>query len=67
MFWYTIWMLVRLTQKVLSSATLSNEIFYGSPLIKNLILLFVCLPQQQNEFYSAATGTKNWWEATTMF
>ena len=49
-------MLVHLTQKVLSSATLSNEVFYCSFLFKNL--LFVCLPQQRIVIYSTTTGTK---------
>ena len=41
MFQYTMWMLVHLTQKVLSSATLSNEVYCCSFLVKNLV---VCVP-----------------------
>ena len=46
MFQYSMWMFVHPTYLVLFSATLSIEIFCGSFLSK--ILLFVCLPQQQN-------------------
>ena len=35
MFYYTMWMLVQPAYLVLSSATLSNEIFCGSFLVKN--------------------------------
>ena len=41
MFQYTVRMLVYPTQKVLSSATLSNEIYCCSFLVKNLV---VCVP-----------------------
>ena len=41
MFYYTMRMLVHLTHMVLSSATISNEIFCGSSLIKSLV---VCVP-----------------------
>ena len=41
MFYYSIWMLVHLTQKVLSSATLSNKIYCCSFLVKNLV---ICVP-----------------------
>jgi hypothetical protein len=42
---------------VLSLATLPNEIFCGSSLIENLVVCVLSTPQQQNEFYSATTGT----------
>ena len=35
MFYYTMWIFVHLTHLVLSSATLSNEIFCGSHLVQN--------------------------------
>ena len=50
MFQYTMWMLVHPAYLVLSSATPSNEIFCGSFLIKNLVIV-VCLPHQQNDFF----------------
>ena len=40
MFLYTMWMLVHLTHLVLSTVTLSSEIFYGSLLIENLVIFF---------------------------
>ena len=45
------WMFMHPTHPILSFATLPNEIFCGSFWSKSL--LFLCLPQQQNEFYSA--------------
>ena len=41
MFQYTMWMLVHPTQKMLSSVTLTNEIYCCSFLVKNH---FVCVP-----------------------
>ena len=38
MFLYTMWMLVHLTHLVLSTVTLSSEIFYGSLLIENHVI-----------------------------
>jgi hypothetical protein len=49
-------MFVHLTYLVLSYGTLSYEIFCGSFLIKNLVIL--CVQQQKNEFYSSTTGTE---------
>ena len=46
---YTMWMFVHPTHLVLSCATLSNKIFCCSFLIK--ILFFVCVHQQQNDFF----------------
>ena len=53
MFYYTIRMLVHPTQKVLSSAVLSNEIHCCSFWSK--ILMFVYLPQQRIVIYSTTT------------
>ena len=61
-------MLVYPVHLVLPSATLSNETvcvhFFWS---KSIILLFLCLPQQWNEFHSATTGTEKLYVANTMF
>ena len=46
------------THPVLSSTTLSNEIFCIHFWLK-IMLLFLCLPQKQNEFYSSTTGMKS--------
>ena len=43
MFKYTMWMLVHMIQKVLSSVTLSNEIFCGSFLTKNYVVIIYYL------------------------
>ena len=50
---------------VLSSETLSNEIFCCSFWLK--IMLFLCLPHQQNEFHSPTIETEQMLEANTMY
>ena len=56
-----------------SNAPNPTGIVLCNPLIWDMILLFILiknlvifLQQQQNEFYSAAKGTKKLWEANTM-
>ena len=61
MFQYSKWMLVHPTHLVLSSEIVSNEIFYGSFLIKNHVV-----SQQQNEFHSAIRGTEKLQEVKAM-
>ena len=62
----TMWMVVQQTYLVLSSATLSNELFCYSFLVENLVVV-VCVHQQQTEFYSSTTGTEKLQEAHTIF
>ena len=45
MFYYTMWMLVQPAYLVLSSTTLSNEIFCGSVLVKNHVLRATAVKQ----------------------
>ena len=66
MFQYTMRMIVQLIYLVLSSATILYETFCYSFLIR-ILLLFVCLPSQQNVFYSPTTGTEKLQEAHIMF
>ena len=66
MFLYTLWISVHPTYLVLSSATLSNEIFCGSSLIKNLDI--ICVPTTlAKRFPPSTTVTEKLQEANTMF